>query len=213
MKTMPCPACNKMISFEAATCPKCGHPITDEDRAAGAKFNGRVGIGCLTIVAIVVLFNLFSGSGEKTGSSASYQLQEPATPEAMPYVVLESSSGTVGSGGFLITEGSIQAIPTAYPVTEQMLADTTIKAAWEIRKETKASFVRVFLTIDQAHIGQGEILAQVDFSPRKQHADGSAAPTWDVTAVSKPISQDRWDKFPSEGLGSLALITAQYTMD
>lgn len=215
MQTIPCPTCNKMIAEDAGTCPKCGHPMTDADRSAGRRFNKRTGIGCLTVIVIIALFNLFGGSSEPDPNQAavSYQLQEPDTAQAMPYVVLEANSGTVGAGGFLMTEASIQVITTTYPVTEKMLADTAVKATWELRKESKASFVRTFLVIDSAHIGQGDVLAHVEFSPRKEHADGSAAPTWVVTTVAKPIPQDRWESFSSEGLGVFGYETITYKVE
>lgn len=215
MSTIPCPTCNKMIAEDAVTCPKCGHPMTDADRTAGKKFNKRTGIGCLTVIVIIALFNLFGGSSEPDApkTDASYQLQEPDTAQAMPYVVLDASSGTVGATGFLMTEASIQAIPTAYPVTDKMLADTAVKATWELRKQSKASFVRTFVVIDSDHIGTGDVLARVEFSPRREHVDGTAAPMWIVTTVAKPIPQDRWESFPSEGLGVFGYETIKYQVE
>ncbi len=39
-RLMNCPACgNREVSFQASTCPKCGHPITEE---AIKEYAGRV---------------------------------------------------------------------------------------------------------------------------------------------------------------------------
>lgn len=72
-KTIPCPACKKKISLEAAACPKCGHPLTDEDRATALKNARRGPIGCLAFIAIVILIAMFSG-GEDDKSP-----QQPTT--------------------------------------------------------------------------------------------------------------------------------------
>lgn len=70
-KMMQCPTCKKSISMEAPACPKCGQPITDEDRAVAEAKKKKAGIGCLVIIALVGLLILLGSLGEKTQPPAS----------------------------------------------------------------------------------------------------------------------------------------------
>jgi hypothetical protein len=63
-----CPECKQQISDQAESCPKCGRPISSQDREkarAAAKASQNVakgcGIGCLVVVVIIILIAVFSG--------------------------------------------------------------------------------------------------------------------------------------------------------
>lgn len=70
MKTMSCPACRKQVSLEAPACPKCGHPISEEDREQGRKVNKAGKIGCLSILLILGLVVLFGGDKEQSADTS-----------------------------------------------------------------------------------------------------------------------------------------------
>lgn len=53
MKLIPCPVCAMQISSEAASCPRCGHPIrANQNRDA---FAGKIIIVVLFVVGAIVL--------------------------------------------------------------------------------------------------------------------------------------------------------------
>ena len=83
MKTMPCPACKKQVSLQAEACPKCGHPITDEDRAAGKKFNKKLNVGCLTIFVALLLLYLFSGGNKDKVAEAPAPVAQAQSQSAV----------------------------------------------------------------------------------------------------------------------------------
>lgn len=199
MKTMPCPACNKQVSLQAEACPQCGHPITDKDRNAAVQ-NGKAGkIGCMLIILLVAGYFFFTSPSE------------PDTPQAMAYTVLAADNGIIGpTGTYIMTEVSIQANPNTYPVTGSMLADTAVNAAWDFYKKTKGDSIRVWVVIDSAHVGQGDVLAQADYRSKKKNVDGSEAPEWTVKALGRDITKQQWEAFPSSGLGAFTFDRQSY---
>ena len=48
---MPCPSCGQEVSSQAATCPKCGHPL----RSAPSPFGKRNTIILVSTVVVMVL--------------------------------------------------------------------------------------------------------------------------------------------------------------
>lgn len=86
---IPCPACKKKISDAAEACPKCGQPITEQDREAGrAKVKkGQMGCGLalLAVVILAVIGNLSSTDKKNAGQTAAPAAkQEQAIQAAAP---------------------------------------------------------------------------------------------------------------------------------
>ena len=48
---MPCPSCGQEVSSQAATCPKCGHPL----RSAPSPFGKRNTIILVSIIVGIIL--------------------------------------------------------------------------------------------------------------------------------------------------------------
>lgn len=48
---MPCPSCGQEVSSQAATCPKCGHPL----RSAPSPFGERNTIALVSMVVVMIL--------------------------------------------------------------------------------------------------------------------------------------------------------------
>jgi hypothetical protein len=66
MSLIRCPECRKNISETAENCPKCGYHLTMEEAASIRKKEENqvkgCGIGCLTVIVIVLLFMLYQCS-------------------------------------------------------------------------------------------------------------------------------------------------------
>ncbi|WP_143337399.1 zinc ribbon domain-containing protein [Humidesulfovibrio mexicanus] len=102
---IPCPACKKKISDAAEACPKCGQPITEQDREAGrAKVKkGQMGCGLalLAVVVLVVIGNL--------GSTDKKSTEQAATPTAEQEQVVEATTPTLAYTAEAIVERFNQA--------------------------------------------------------------------------------------------------------
>lgn len=63
IKMITCPACKKEISSEAANCPKCGQPISEEVKAKAIKEKKEekknVRIGCGVIVLFLIVSTIY----------------------------------------------------------------------------------------------------------------------------------------------------------
>jgi len=61
MPLIKCPACDKEVSPQAASCPNCGHPLA---KSAAFKFpnNKRLGIIIVVLFIVVVIASLNSGN-------------------------------------------------------------------------------------------------------------------------------------------------------
>jgi len=62
MSLIACPECRKQISDSATQCPHCGRPLSpqviDDARERAKRGQRNLGIGCLVLIAIVVLLAL-----------------------------------------------------------------------------------------------------------------------------------------------------------
>lgn len=58
MALVPCPECNKKISTRAESCPHCGMPISEAERAAGARTPRSPGLAGKVLVAVLALIGL-----------------------------------------------------------------------------------------------------------------------------------------------------------
>lgn len=85
MALLPCPDCGNKVSDSAAACPKCGRPISAEDRAKAKKAVGCTTAGCLTLVILGIIGSLIGGDGD--GSSTPRQTGPSAS---MAYVMCQS---------------------------------------------------------------------------------------------------------------------------
>jgi len=74
---MPCPTCKKQISMEAEACPKCGQPITEEDRVTAQKNTKRAKKGCLWFLGIFFALAIF---GSIFGDDDTKKAETTATP-------------------------------------------------------------------------------------------------------------------------------------
>lgn len=102
---IPCPACKKKISDAAEACPKCGQPITEQDREAGrAKVKkGKMGYGLalLAVVILVIIGNL--------GSKDKKSTEQPAAPVVQQEQVAEAAAPTFAYTAEAIVERFNQA--------------------------------------------------------------------------------------------------------
>lgn len=77
MGIIPCPECKKNISETAANCPKCGYVLTPEKIAEIKKkqkeLQKKAGIGCLSLIGIIVLISVFSSHKNNIGSKQQVQ--------------------------------------------------------------------------------------------------------------------------------------------
>lgn len=79
MATMiPCPACKKKIAGDAKVCPKCGHEMTEEERAKALKDAKAAKIGCLGLFVVLVVIGLAVDSCDKDKTQSK---PEPASVE------------------------------------------------------------------------------------------------------------------------------------
>lgn len=60
MSLMQCPDCKKKISVDAAACPKCGKPITEEHVAKHKADQKTAKKGCLVLLVIFLGFGLWA---------------------------------------------------------------------------------------------------------------------------------------------------------
>ncbi len=60
-----CPACKKKIAGDAKACPKCGHELTEEERAKALKDAKASRIGCLGLFVVVIVIGLAMESCDK----------------------------------------------------------------------------------------------------------------------------------------------------
>lgn len=59
MPLINCPVCNTQISDQAVSCPKCGHPMRDEEGRKRGKLSEPVSLGWMAIAVIVTVLGLF----------------------------------------------------------------------------------------------------------------------------------------------------------
>lgn len=78
MPLAPCPACRNRVSTEAATCPKCGHPLTPDlwqRKKPEGPSDRNTNIAIVLIVALFCGFYalpfLFGGSAQPTSGLVS----------------------------------------------------------------------------------------------------------------------------------------------
>jgi len=76
---IPCPACKKKMSSEAPACPKCGHPLNEEQRRAALKKQADAKKGGLVLLALLAV--VIAGAGLFGGESK--QPPAPAQPAAV----------------------------------------------------------------------------------------------------------------------------------
>ncbi len=76
-KIIPCPACKKSISDAAEACPKCGHPISEQDREAGRSKANKRSMGCAVAMLIILVLAIIGNMGSKDKAK-----QEPAANTA-----------------------------------------------------------------------------------------------------------------------------------
>lgn len=70
MAIFKCPDCKSKISTSAPSCPKCGRPVTDEDRKLVEKKKDSLGkaLGIPLVILLLIWFFL-SGKGEENTAS------------------------------------------------------------------------------------------------------------------------------------------------
>jgi hypothetical protein len=66
----PCGECGKEISAQAASCPNCGAPQSQNNKSSTGPVN-PFGIGCGIVVVLIILVALFGGHSPSGGGSAS----------------------------------------------------------------------------------------------------------------------------------------------
>jgi len=109
-----CPECKQQISEQAASCPKCGRPVSDGDRERAKaaaetlqKTTTGCGIGCLALVVLVIIIGAIGGretpgprqpnnheadTGAPAGRAAPSEAERPEAPTVAP---------NVGDGSYL----------------------------------------------------------------------------------------------------------------
>jgi len=80
MSLIQCPECKKSISEAASSCPKCGYVLTPEKIAEIKKnqkdLQKKAGIGCLSLIGIIVLISIFSSSENTNTPKTKEQLHK-----------------------------------------------------------------------------------------------------------------------------------------
>jgi len=75
MTLINCPACGKEISNEAASCSNCGHPVAKPQKARSS----RLGVGCLTVIGILIVIGIIGSMADKNGGSTSLSGQSDSS--------------------------------------------------------------------------------------------------------------------------------------
>jgi hypothetical protein len=83
MPLIKCPACQKEISTQAASCPNCGHPLA---KSAAGKSQDKKRLGWFLVIFLFIIFVISSiSSSNKTDTSDKTdnrnQSEEPKTQE------------------------------------------------------------------------------------------------------------------------------------
>ena len=77
MPLVQCPTCGKEISDKAVSCPNCGHPMVEPTPVGAAvppnpvKKTNAFGIGCLAVIAFIVVISFIGSLGKNTTSEAT----------------------------------------------------------------------------------------------------------------------------------------------
>lgn len=155
-----CPECKQQISEQATNCPKCGRPVSDEDREAAKaaaetkrKTTTACGIGCLVLLLLVIIIAAIGGrdASDRTATGA-----EPATREAGVATYLE---------GIMAIDGIQQYINRAYqpdPAAAPSLVYVDVKrgvADWQIEKLVRSITEGVH---NHSSTGVATVVAEVD---------------------------------------------------
>ncbi|WP_285905714.1 DUF4875 domain-containing protein [Pseudodesulfovibrio pelocollis] len=172
-KHMPCPACKKRMPMDAGSCPRCGHMVTAQERAAAARFARKVNIGLMTILAAVILFSVL-------GSDT-----HPDTHHAVDYQVIAREDFSVpGRDRRQVT------IIAASATTRDQFAHTAIKAALALAEQSGTQVAVAFLEPDPAIAGLGAALAIARHAPDSGGFSGDQGWSWQVEAAeSRPTPQ------------------------
>jgi len=170
---MPCPACKNDVSMQASTCPKCGHPIGEDDvRRHNVNMRNK---GIFVIVVVVVLLSVvFSTMGDK-----------PSLGHAVAYQVLAQDGSNPGG------RARIQAVILAPSASDRdQFAQTAMKAAKDLQKDTGAKVVSILLEPDATVANHGAALAIASYAPDGGGFSGKQGWTWQVEAAdTRPGAQ------------------------
>ncbi len=75
MTLITCPGCRKQISDTSLFCPNCGYNRQAVRKTSGrARSGNSCGIGCLFIIAIIVLLSF--GNGHKNAGEKERECQQ-----------------------------------------------------------------------------------------------------------------------------------------
>lgn len=88
---IPCPTCKKKISDAAESCPKCGQPITEQDREAGRMKAKKTRVGCGFALLFVVILSIIGNLSSEDKNSA----KQAAAPVANQDQVAEAAPPTL----------------------------------------------------------------------------------------------------------------------
>ena len=153
-KLIPCPACKKQISIDAATCPKCGQPITDDVRNEAVKKQKKRAKGCLwIIIAFCVLSAIGNFMEKKKDGDAPSTQPSPAAVAATP---------TGGNSGNAPSAPSQQAVPS-FPLTAEQFLMNFNNASQKVNPSKQATIVsqdkeKTLISIS----GRNEVLIATD---------------------------------------------------
>ena len=137
MALIKCPECKQKISSEASNCPKCGRPLTDEDRKPkkGLSVIKTMGIVFVVVIAVGLLMGKDDKAKEPTAPAQNATAQpqeEPQTFEVMGAVALwkefeknEVAAERKYKGKQVAIEGKIFSIETSFTGYPEIVFDVS----------------------------------------------------------------------------------------
>lgn len=112
-------------------------------------------------------------------------ISQPKTPQAINYKQLLSEKGKIGSASLFERHISLAVPPEQYEsVTQEQIAQTAMKAAWDVYEESKPNIVVIWVQMNKALIGTGSVAGKAVFIPDAK-SKGKDIHTWEVQAVKK----------------------------
>jgi hypothetical protein len=94
-----CPECKKQISDHAEACPECGYPLGEAElqeihkqAEKEQKLTNGCGVGCLLVIALLVVIGSFSSGGSSGSSSPARSNSSSNTSISRPAEMVINSA-------------------------------------------------------------------------------------------------------------------------
>jgi hypothetical protein len=190
-KLVECKTCKLKVDPSAKTCPNCG--------AKNPDINGRQ--GCLGILVFAIFFAGFMANSEKqetkTSEQSESQKSEPVAQAEQSNTNPPEIKGGTAKGYEVVSADDLSNgyrkrhrwfIVSDAAQTFEDRAATVIKAAIDLKKQTRTQEAFIVMDISKEFAGKGEVVAMADYI-----YDSKDAP-WKVqssdVAVKKPLNKN-----------------------